>query len=85
MIGSRLFLGICYLNIERPEKALPHLRAAHARQPTIESALSLGHAYMGHFLYTKAIQKFEAALPHAREQAADVLYLLGKSYLLSLA
>ena len=81
MTASRLFLGISYLNIERPREALALLEAAHREQPTLESALQLGQAYMAHFLYEKAIRCFEEALPRAGDQSAGVLYFIGKSYL----
>ena len=81
MVGSRLFLGICYLNIEQPDKALPLLEAAHAAQPSFESASSLGQAYLGNLLHGKAVAAFQEALPMAGEAAPNVLHSLGQAYL----
>ncbi len=83
MWPSRLFLGMAYLYKERPESALPHLEAAHARQPGFESGLALGQAYQAHKLHEKAIQRFEEALPLAarREDEASALYSTGQAYL----
>lgn len=81
MVGSRLFLGICYLNIEQPDKALPLLETAHAAQPSFESASSLGQAYLGNLLYGKAIDAFQEALPMAGEEAPNVLHSLGQAHL----
>lgn len=81
MVGSRLFLGICYLNIERPDRALPLLEAAHAAQPSFESASSVGQAYLGNLLYGKAIEAFREALPMAGEEAPNVLHSLGQAHL----
>ena len=81
MSGSRLFLGIAYLNVERPEKALPYLEAAHSAQPSFESALALGQAYAGNLRYSQAIASFRYALPRAGSQTADVLHALGQAYL----
>ena len=81
MVGSRLFLGICYLNIEKPDKALPLLEAAHAAQPSFESGSSLGQAYLGNLLYGQAIDAFQEALPMAGEEVPNVLHSLGQAYL----
>ena len=82
MVGSRLFLGICYLNTEQPDKALAHLEAAHHAQPTLESATSLGQVYIAHGEYTKAIESFEEALSVANQtEQANLIYLIGASYL----
>ena len=81
MVGSRLFLGICYLNIEQPDNALPLLETAHAAQPSFESASSLGQAYLGNLLYGKAIDAFQEALPLAGEEAPNVLHSLGQAHL----
>ncbi len=82
MAGSQLFLGISYLNTERPEKALPHLAEAHKAQPTVESATALGQAHMAHLDYSKAIVNFETALSLAADDRKDdLLYLIGNSYL----
>ena len=81
MVGSRLFLGICYLNIEKPDKALPLLEAAHAAQPSFESASSLGQAYLGNLLYGKAIDALQQALPMAGAEVPNVLHSLGQAHL----
>ena len=81
MVGSRLFLGMSYLNVERPDEALPHLQAAHAANPTFESALALGQAYAGNLLYGEAIASFQYALPRAGDRIGDVLHALGQAYL----
>ena len=81
MVGSRLFLGICYLNIEQPDKALPLLEAAHAAQPSFESASSLGQAYLGNLRYVNAIEALLEALPVAGEDTPSVLHSLGQAHL----
>ncbi len=81
MIASRLFLGICYLYVERPEEALPLLESAHRLQPTFESALHLGQAYAANLLYGGAVRALREALPQAGDQTANVLYSLGQTYL----
>ena len=81
MVASRLFLGVSYLNVERPEKALPHLEAAHKLQPTFESALHLGQAYAANLRQGEAIDSYRQALPLAGGQAANVLYSIGQTYL----
>ena len=81
MVGSRLFLGICYLNVEHPEKALPHLESVHRLQPSFESALYLGEALASNLKYAKAVWAFKEALPLAGTQAANVLYSIGQTYL----
>lgn len=81
MIGSRLFLGVSYLNVERPEEALPYLEAAHGLRPTFESALHLGQAYAANLRHGEAIGAFRQALPLAGDQEPDVLYSVGKAYL----
>ena len=81
MVGSRLFLGICYLNIEKPDEALPLLEAAHAAQPSFESASSLGQACLGNLLYGKAIDALQEALPMAGEEVPNVLHSLGQAHL----
>ncbi len=81
MVGSRLFLGISYLNVERPEKALPHLEAVHGLQPTFESALHLGEAFAANLMHSKAVKAFNEALPLAGDQSANVLYSIGQTYL----
>ena len=45
MIGSHVFLGSSLLYVEKPADAIAHLRYAHDRQPTVESARYLGLAY----------------------------------------
>lgn len=81
MVASRLFLGVSYLNIERPEEALPHLESAHRIQPTFESALHLGQAYAANLRYREAVEAFGQALPEARDESPNVLYSLGHAYL----
>ena len=81
MAASRLFLGISYLNIERPAQALPHLEAAHASHPTFESTLHLGQAYAANLRHADAIRALRASLPLAGDQAANVLYTLAETYL----
>ncbi len=81
MVGSRLFLGVSYLNVERPERALPYLEAAHNLQPTFESALHLGQAYAANLRYGEAVQAYRQALPLAGEEAPNVLYSIGQAYL----
>ena len=81
MVASRLFLGISYLNVERPEKALAHLEAAHGLQPTFESALHLGQALAANLLHGEAVKAFREALPLAGVETANVLYSIGETYL----
>ena len=81
MVGSRLFLGICYLNVEQPVKALPHLEAVHGLQPTFESALYLGEALAANLMHGRAIAALREALPLAGDQTANVLYSIGQTYL----
>ena len=81
MVASRLFLGVCYLDVEHPEKALPHLEAAHRLQPSFESALHLGEALAANLQHGRAVQAFREALPRAGDQAANVLYSIGQTYL----
>ncbi len=81
MIGSRLYLGVSYLNVERPEEALPHLETAHGLQQTFETALHLGQAYAANLRYGEAIQAFGQALPMAGDEAPNVLYSIGQAYL----
>ena len=81
MIASRLFLGISYLNVERPDEALPHLEAAHRLQPTFESALHLGQAYAANIRLREAIEAYRQALPLAGNEAPNVLYSVGQAYL----
>ncbi len=81
MPGSRLFLGICYMNTERPEQALKHLRIAHRRQPTPESARALGQAYMGRRQYREAIALFKETLTLPGVEKAELLFLIADSYL----
>ena len=83
MIGSHLFLGISYFNIENPEKALPHLEVAHRRRASAESATALGHARMAFLRYGRAIQSFEEALSLPGAHKANLLYLIADSYLKS--
>ena len=81
MVGARLLLGRCYLVMEQPDKALPHLEQAHRQQPTLESATYLGQAYSTHVEHEQAIEYFRKALALAGEQQKDnILYLIGKSY-----
>ena len=81
MIGARLLLGRCYLLMEQPEKALPHLKQAHQQQPTLESATYLGQAYSTHLEYEPAIEYYRKALALTnKEQEDNVIYLIGKSY-----
>ncbi len=81
MVASRLFLGVSYLNVERPDAALPHLEAAHRLQPTFESALHLGQAYAANLRHREAIEAYRQALPLAGEESPNVLYSLGQTYL----
>ena len=81
MVASRLFLGVSYLNVERPERALPHLEAAHRLQPTFESALHLGQAYAANLRHRQAIEAYRQALPLAGDEAPNVLYSVGQTYL----
>lgn len=81
MAASRLFLGISYLNVERPAQALPHLEAAHRVQPSFESALHLGQAYSANLLHTQAAETLREALPLAGDQVPNVLYSMGQTYL----
>ena len=81
MVASRLFLGISYLNIELPDKALPHLEAAHRAQPTFESALHLGQAYSANIRLEASARTFRKALPKAGKQTPDVLHAIGQAYL----
>ena len=81
MIGSRLYLGVSYLNLERPEEALPHLETAHGLQQTFETALHLGQAYAANLRYGEAIQAYRQALPMAGDEAPNVLYSIGQAYL----
>ncbi len=81
MVGSRLFLGVSYLNVERPERALPHLETAHQAQPTFESALHLGQAYAANLRLQDAVQAYRLALPLAGGEAPNVLYSIGQAYL----
>ncbi len=81
MAASRLLVGMAHLNLERSDLALPHLEAAHRAQPTFESAISLGQAYMGNIRYAEAVGAFREALPLAEDRTPDVLYSLGQSYL----
>lgn len=81
MVASRLFLGVSHLNVERPEKALPHLEAAHRLQPTFESALHLGQAYAANLRHREAIEAYRQALPLAGDESPNVLYSLGQTYL----
>ena len=81
MVGSRLFLGVSYLNIERPQRALPHLEAAHMLQPTFESALHLGQAYAANLRYGEAVHAYREALPLAGDELSNVLYSIGQAYL----
>ena len=81
MIGSRLFLGVSYLNVERPERALPHLETAHGMQQTFETALHLGQAYAANLRYGEAIHLYRQALPMAGGEVPNVLYSIGQAYL----
>ena len=81
MVGSRLFLGVSYLNVELPERALPHLETTHMLQPTFESALHLGQAYAANLRYGKAVHAYREALPSAGEELPNVLYSIGQAYL----
>lgn len=81
MVGSRLFLGVSYLNVERPERALPHLEAAHKLQATFESALHLGQAYAANLRYGEAAHAYREALPLAGDELPNVLYSIGQAYL----
>ena len=81
MVASRLFLGVSYLNLERPEKALAHLEAAHELQPTFESALHLGQAYAANLRHQEAVAAYGEALPLAGDEAPNVLYSIGQAYL----
>ncbi len=81
MAGSRLFLGISYLNVERPDEALPHLEAVHSLRPTLESSLHLGQAYAANLRYTEAIEAYGQALSQAGDQAPNILYSIGQAYL----
>ncbi len=81
MIGSHLFLGISYFNIESPKKALPHLESAHQSQASAESATALGHAYMVFLRYDQAIKSFNEALSLPGADKATLLYLIASSYL----
>ena len=80
MVGSRLFLGVCYLAVAQPRKALPHLMFAHRRKPTVESANYLSIAY-------SETARLEQALPLLRlcldrsDQKDVYLYRLGDAYL----
>src|SRR4030095_13367521 len=79
MPGARLFAGISYLAIEQPEKALPHLKAAHKLHPTNESTSYLSAAY-------GLLGKYESAIPYLKSQLAssdekdNILYFLGDNY-----
>jgi tetratricopeptide (TPR) repeat protein len=81
MPGSHLFLGISYLNIESPEKALPHLESAHRSQATTESATALGHGYMVFQRHDQAIRSFKEALSLSGADQPSVRYLIANSYL----
>lgn len=81
MVGSRLFLGVSYLNIELPERALPHLETTHALQPTFESALYLGQAYAANLRYGEAVRAYREALASAGDELPNVLYSIGQAYL----
>jgi len=81
MPGSHLFLGISYLNIESPEKALPHLESAHRSQATTESATALGHGYMVFQRHDQAIRSFKEALAHPGADQPSLRYLIANSYL----
>ena len=81
MPGSHLFLGISYLNIESPEKALPHLEAAHRSQANIETATALGHAYMVFQRHGQAIRSFKEALSRPGADQPSLRYLIANSYL----
>ncbi len=81
MPGSRLFLGMSYLNVERPGEALPQLEAAHRLQPSFESGLHLGLAYAANLRHAEAIRAYSQALPLAGDEAPNVLYSIGQAYL----
>ncbi len=81
MVASRLFLGISYLNIERPEEALAHLEIAHRQQPTLESALHLGQAYAANLRFLESASVLRTALPSAGARAPDLLHAIGQVYL----
>ena len=80
MTGSRLFLGASYVQSERPEQALPHLRYAHKAGPTQESAMYLGLALYSLRRYEEANPYFHFALPLSSNRDY-FLHLLGVSYL----
>ena len=79
MLGARLFLGSSYLHLEQPEEALPHLKYAHHRSPTGESATFLGsaHSLLGEF--EAAVAYYKIALDKLPEKEKH-LYLIGECY-----
>ena len=81
MVASRLLLGVSHLSLEQPDTALPHLKAAHASQPTYASALHLGQAYAANLRYGEAIAAYREALPMAGGEIPNVLHSLGEAYL----
>jgi len=78
--GTHLFLGMSYLCLEQPRKALPELLAAHKLRPSSESAAQLGLAYSGLDQPSLAVRYFRTALDQTPEKE-NALYLLGENYL----
>jgi tetratricopeptide (TPR) repeat protein len=80
MVGARLFLGISYVIMDQPDKALPHLEFAYRKKPSSECATYLG-------LACKAMKRYEAAARYLRSALAEsahknsVLYFIGETYL----
>ncbi len=80
MLGAQLFLGISYVNTDRPEKGLPHLEFAHKRKPSSESSTYLGLAYKGMRRYDLAARYLRSALT-LTDPKDSLLYFIGDTYL----
>ncbi len=79
MAGTRLFLGMSYMCLQDPRKALPEFLLANQLQPTSETAAQLGMAYSVLNQPRSATKYFRVALEKGEDQET-ALYLLGEEY-----
>src|SRR5258708_10898292 len=78
--GTHLLLGMSYMCLQEPQKALPELLTANKLEPTPETAVQLGMAYSVLNQPGLATKYFRLNLKKGDDKET-ALYLLGEDYL----
>jgi tetratricopeptide (TPR) repeat protein len=78
--ATHLLIGMSYMCLQDPRKALPEFQQAHKLGPTTETAVQLGMAYSVLNQSRSAVKFFRACL-ESGEDNETTLYLLGEEYM----